>query len=272
VRQHRVAVIIGRFALEPQGNISATQAAPSAAASARVAESNARLVELSKLAGGLAHEIRNPLSAVTLNLQLLDEDLGKPEVNGDIVRRSRKRIQSVREEVRRLSDVLDDFLRFARMPRPELIPTDLNRVVADVLRFLSPEIRRNKVTLRVSYGDLPQSLMDANLIKQALLNVFLNAQQAMPDGGEIMVRTAINGDELHVTVADTGAGVPPEVQARLFEPYFSTKPKGSGLGLSQVKRIVEEHGGRVEFFSEPQKGSCFTLAFPVRDVAPEAVP
>lgn len=228
-----------------------------------------KLVELSRLAGGLAHEIRNPLSTLNLNLQLLDEDLNHPQPDGDSVRRCRERIGVLRHEVQRLSDILDDFLRFARMPKPHKIPCDVNGIVAEILRFIGPEARRNNVNILTSYGNLPLCMVDKDLLKQALLNVLLNAEQAMAEGGDVMVRTTVEGDEIRISIADTGHGIAPEVRARIFEPYYSTKKQGTGLGLSLVKRVAEEHGGRIQVHSGGRKGACFDIILPVAQFAAE---
>ena len=222
---------------------------------------DAKFVELSRLAGGLAHEIRNPLSTLNLNLQLLDEDLSRAD-DGSL-RRSRERIDVLRREVQRLSDILDDFLRFARMPKPHRIPCDVNGIVKEVLRFLGPEARRNNVNLLANYGNLPLCMVDKDLLKQALLNLLLNAEQAMPDGGDIMVRTTSEDDEIRISIADTGHGIPPDVLPKIFDPYFSTKKEGTGLGLSMVKRIAEEHGGRIQVHPNASKGACFDIILPV---------
>jgi signal transduction histidine kinase len=228
-----------------------------------------RLIELSLLAGGLAHEIRNPLSTLRMNLQLLDEDLRRPQLNGDVVRRACERIGTLQREIQRLSDVLDDFLRFARMPTPEFQPHDMNEVVAGVLRFIAPEAQRQKINILTSYGDLPTCHVDKDLFTQALLNVLLNAQQAMPNGGDLMVRTTAEGDRVRINIADTGHGIPEEVLPRIFEPYFSTKREGTGLGLCTVKRILEEHGAHVQVHSQVKKGTSFDIVLPVLTPTPD---
>jgi len=225
-------------------------------------DENGKLVELSRLAGGLAHEIRNPLSTVNLNLQLLEEDLAASACDPEALRRSRRRLDRLRGEVRRLSDVLDDFLRFARMPRPRRRRQDVNALVEEVVSFTRPEARQRNVALLTSFGPLPSCAVDADLLKQAVLNLLINAQQAMPDGGQIMVRTWADGDAVKISIADTGHGMDSETLARIFEPYFSTKREGTGLGLPTVKRIVEEHGGHIEVHSERHRGTSFTLTLP----------
>ena len=225
-------------------------------------EEDSKLVELSRLAGGLAHEIRNPLSTVNLNLQLLEEDLASSHCDQDAIRRCRRRLDRLRNEVNRLSDVLDDFLRFARMPAPVPEPHDVNDLVSDVISFAQPEARRRDVTILSGLGSLPPCPVDPDLLKQALLNLLINAQQAMPSGGKIMVRTWADDDGVKISVADTGHGMDAQLIQRIFDPYVSTKPQGTGLGLPTVKRIIKEHAGRIEVHSELNKGTSFTLALP----------
>ena len=222
-----------------------------------------RLIELSKLAGGLAHEIRNPLSTININLLLLDEAIDEAVSDRVSQRRCKDRIATLRKEAKRLSDVLDDFMRYARMSQPNWEEADINEIVDEVVRFIAPEARTNGVTIRSSYGQLPRSCADRDLLKQALFNVIINAQQAMPDGGEIIVRTWTYDGCAHIHIADTGHGSPPDVMARIFDPYYSTKKGGSGLGLSLVKRIVEIMGGRIAVHSEINKGTGFTIILPL---------
>ena len=219
-------------------------------------------MELSLLAGGLAHEIRNPLSTLKINLQLLEEDLTKPH-DGDGLRRASDKLDALRREVQRMSDILDDFLRFARMPTVETAPRDVNAIVAEVVRFMGAAARRNGINILAGYGNLPLCMADKDLLKQALLNILINAEQAMPAGGDIMVRTSAEGDNIRISIADTGGGIRDDVMQRIFDPYFSTKSDGTGLGLSTAKRIVEQHGGRIEVHSQVSHGSCFDIILPV---------
>lgn len=224
-----------------------------------------RLRDLSLLAGGLAHEIRNPLSTVNLNLQMLEEDLGETDCDDDGVRRARNRVEKIRREVNRLSDVLDDFLRFARMPQPERAPTDLNALIEDLVSFMQAEARSQKVSLRTNYTELPACSLDSDMMRQALINLIKNAEQAMPEGGDIMLCTEREGDQAVVTITDTGAGMDEGTLQRIFHPYFSTKREGNGLGLPTVRRIVEEHGGAISVMSEKGRGTRFTIRLPLQE-------
>lgn len=216
---------------------------------------------LGAIAGGLAHELRNPLSTMLVHLQLLREDWASPATTKE--RLSLKRIDILLREAQRLEDVLSDFLRFAGGHHPTLQPGNLNLLVQETLDFIAPEAERNGVRLETSLsGDLPQVPLDGPLFKQALLNILLNAEQAMPNGGTISVSTSRDSEAVRLAVRDTGKGIEPEILARIFDVYFSTKPNGSGLGLATTRRIVEEHGGRIEVESAPGAGAMFTIRLP----------
>ncbi len=215
-----------------------------------------------QLAGGLAHEIRNPLNAMNLNLQLLREDLQTVTLPNDS--RVKGRIEVMLGEVKRLEGVLDDFLRFVKGPELDLVEHDLNSIVEDVLQFVAPEFHQNKITIHKTYApSIPKCRLDAKLVKQAILNIVINAEQAMPDGGELMIRSSTQGPFAQLEIIDTGKGIPSEVLPRIFEAYFSTKKKGSGLGLAATKRIVDAHGGEVSVNSEVGRGSIFRVRLPI---------
>lgn len=223
-----------------------------------------QLNEVSQLAGGLAHEIRNPISTMLLTLDLLAEEFQRPETPRD--QRVQKRIERVRREAQRLQQILEDFLRLARLRNMNLEPSDLNSAIDDVRDFYEPQAAMHDVVLRVHYDEtMSRTWLDVNLFKQALLNLLLNAQQAMPQGGELIMTTRRDGPWNVLDVVDTGAGIAPELQAKVFEPFYSTKPGGNGLGLPMVRRIVECHGGSVQLQSELGKGSRFSLRLPQAD-------
>jgi two-component system, NtrC family, sensor histidine kinase HydH len=230
----------------------------------------AQYAEISQLAGGLAHEIRNPLSTVSLNLDLLAEDFQKPETARD--RRVLQRVERLQHEVNRLSDILENFLRFARVQDLGLESADLNAIVDELRDFYEPTAATRGIVIRTYLSaDLPPTQIDADLFKQALLNLVLNAEHAMPAGGELMLTTRHEDPWIVLDVIDTGAGMTEEVRTRIFDAFFSTRPAGSGLGLPTARKIIEAHGGSIQVQSEPGKGSQFTLRLPVREGnAPEA--
>jgi two-component system, NtrC family, sensor histidine kinase HydH len=222
----------------------------------------AQNAEISQLAGGLAHEIRNPLSTLSLNLDLLDEDFQEAESPRD--RRIKQRVGRLKREVQRLYDVLENFLRFARVQELKLASTDLNALVEELCDFYEPQATTLGIVVRTYFApDLPWPVIDADLFKQAVLNLMLNAEHAMAEGGELIMTTRRDGAWIVLDVIDTGAGMPEDVQARIFDPFYSTRPGGSGLGLPTTRKIVEAHGGTIEVDSVPGKGSRFSLRLPV---------
>lgn len=243
-------------------------------ARARVAERRARaaehLAEVGAMTGGLAHEIKNPLSTLGMNAQLLGEaidDLALPDAErARLVRRT----DALRRETERLRGILQDFLEFAGEIRLSPAETDLRDVVAELVDFFAPQAESRAVRLR---ADLPPApvpvVVDASHLKQAVLNLMLNATEAMDkraDGrpSELILRVARtpNAVELHVT--DTGPGMDADTRARIFRPYFTTKSGGTGLGLPTTRRIIEAHGGSIDVHTEPGRGTDFVITLPVR--------
>ena len=218
--------------------------------------------EIARLAGSLAHEIKNPLSTIRLNMELLAEDLGEAET--PVQRRAAKRVEVVRRECQRLQSLLDDFLNFAKARRLHLEPSDLNHQIDDVVEFFSLEAQEAGVEI-VRYLDpqLPRVMIDREAFRQALLNLIINAKQAMPEGGQLVVRTAANSDTVSIYIIDTGCGMDDRTASRMFEAFFSTKPGGSGLGLPTTQKIIEGHGGRISVQSEVGRGTQFTIELPV---------
>ena len=223
-----------------------------------------RLAELGILTGGLAHEIKNPLSTIQLNLQLLREDLPSPEEDPAYVRIV-NRLSTVQKEAARLRDILDDFLRFAGKMELVKKPVELNRLLEDMVDFFHPQAQVQRVQLRLRKwegGDLLVPL-DERLIKQAILNLLINAVHAMPAGGEIILSARKADDAAMIEVIDTGKGMEPDVLEKIFQAYYSTKKGGHGLGLAITKRIIEEHGGTIGATSEAGKGTAFRVALPI---------
>ena len=218
--------------------------------------------EIARLAGALAHEIKNPLSTIRLNMELLAEDLD--DNPSPAQQRAAKRIDLVQHECQRLQTLLDDFLNYAKVRHLDLRPTDLNAEILKGLEFFSPETDEAGVEV-VHYLDpeLPTVMLDREAFRGAFLNLLLNAKQAMPNGGQLVVRTSAVKDQVALYLIDTGCGMDEHTAAHMFDAFFSTKPGGSGLGLPTTGKIIEAHGGRISVQSEVGHGSQFTIELPV---------
>lgn len=222
----------------------------------------AQYAEIATLAGGLAHEIRNPLSTISLNLELLIEDVEDGDQPRD--RRMLTKLLKVQQECRHLNEILNAFLQFARAGELTLQPSDINAVVRDFIDFYRPTAREHGIDVSPHLaGNLPAVRLDRSLMRQVLQNLTQNAQQAMPQGGLLELQTFARDSMVWLEVIDTGHGMDERTRSKLFEVFFSTKPGGSGLGLSTVRKIVEAHGGTMTCESEPGRGTRFSIALPV---------
>ena len=221
-----------------------------------------RYTEIARLAGGLAHEIKNPLSTIRLNMELLAEDFQDPQNQRE--RRALRKIDVVERECQRLQDLLEDFLNFAKVRHLNREPTDLNAQVQRLLDFFRPKAEESGIEL-ISYlaSDLPTVLLDREVFHAALLNLILNAQQALEGGGQLVARTYPTATGVALELIDTGCGIDEEARAKIFDAFFSTKSGGSGLGLPTTKKIIEAHGGSILVQSEPGRGTKFTIKLPV---------
>jgi len=225
------------------------------------AQSVQRWAEVGTFTGGLAHEIKNPLSTVLLNLQLLQEDLDSTD---PAYSRLSARLSTVSREAARLRDILDDFLRFAGKLELRKEKVDLNVVLEELVDFFTPQAQLSRVQLRFNPRSSPVMVeVDPRLIKQTILNLLINALQAMPNGGELILTAGTTENSAVVDVIDTGSGIPAEAIDKIFQAYYSTKKGGTGLGLAMAQRIVREHGGQLTVSSEMGKGSDFRLALPL---------
>jgi len=225
------------------------------------AQSIERWAEVGTFTGGLAHEIKNPLSTVLLNLQLLQEDL---DSNDPAYSRLSARLNTVSREAARLRDILDDFLRFAGKLELRKEKVDLNVVLEELVDFFAPQAQLSHVQLRFNPRSSPVMVqVDPRLIKQTILNLLINALHAMPSGGDLILSAGTTANSAVVDVIDTGSGIPPEAIDKIFQAYYSTKKGGTGLGLAMSQRIVREHGGDLTVSSEPGKGSDFRLRLPL---------
>ena len=236
---------------------------------ARERDRTERLAQLGTLFAGFAHEVRNPLSTIGLNLQLVKEDFAEAESTRD--RRTHKRLTVVQQEVKRLQEILEEFLGFVRAPTPKRRLVELNPLLRGLVDFTGPEAEGKGIGLRFYPGaEVGTVSVDPDLLKAAIVNQLRNAQEACSDGDEIMVSSKVRGDAVLIQVTDTGPGMPEDVRERAFTPYFSTKKSGTGLGLAMVRRTVEEHGGSLEMSSEPGRGTQFTIRLPLPEAAAAA--
>jgi two-component system sensor histidine kinase HydH len=217
--------------------------------------------EIAELAAGFIHEIKNHLGTLSLNLQLLAEDFETAETPRE--RRALDRVTRLSGECRKLVDLSNDFLRFARLRELHAKPISLDAVISRMTDFLGPTAKQRNVDINwFPEPDLPPVRLDADLFEQALLNLMLNAEQAMPDGGTLTLIGRTDGGRVFLDVIDTGIGIEPEAMAKLFRPFHTTKPDGNGLGLATTRKIVAAHGGTIEVQSTPGCGTKFTIALP----------
>ncbi|MDZ4772244.1 MAG: ATP-binding protein [Planctomycetota bacterium] len=238
---------------------------------ARSGEPGARAQEtermLARLAAGLAHEIKNPLSTMAINLALLEEEWGRGKDAGEPSPREKrglKRVATLQREIMRLETIVEDFLRYARGGEVNRSPKDLVQLVRETLEFVEPEDSQHNIRHHADLPiGLPMVMLDDGAFRQALLNLFVNARQAMPMGGELIVRVQRQGTLVELSITDTGVGMSPEALEHCFDVYYSTKKGGTGLGLSTTKRIIEEHSGRITVISEPNRGTSFSIFLPL---------
>ena len=263
------AVLLNLLALA-LGHVAAQERAARARAerlAQEVQATTARLVQAEQLAAvgrlsKMAHEVRNPLGAITLNADLLGDIVqGCP---GPDMGDAQELLRAIRDEVRALAALTDEYLVAARLPRPTLEKDSLNDVVTELVAFLRPVADRQGIAIAI---DLDPSLLplafDRAMIKQAVRNLVTNSLEALSRGGHITVGTRSDSQAATITVTDDGPGIGPEAAARLFEPFFTTKARGTGLGLSIVRQIVHEHGGDVTSRNRPGGGAEFTIRLPL---------
>jgi two-component system NtrC family sensor kinase len=223
-----------------------------------------RLAAVGKMAAVVTHEVRNPLSSIGLHTELLDEELaGLPEAQ---TAEARALCRSIQSEVDRLTGITEEYLHFARLPRPKLSPEALNPIISSLTEFEREAMARNHIELVVELDpELPPVLVDEGQLRQALRNLLRNASDALSarDGGQVVVTTRRgDGDMVEVAVADDGPGIAAEVQGRLFDAFVSTKDTGTGLGLALTHEIIREHGGAMRVESPPGHGATFIVALP----------
>ena len=223
-----------------------------------------RLNALTLLAAGVAHEIGNPLNSLTIHLQLIERKLRR--VPEDIREDLHDSLRVAREEITRLDCIVTQFLRAIRPTPLDSTVENLNSLVQESLAFLAPELNDRDILVETELRDgLPLLQLDRNQIKQAFYKIIKNAAQAMKSGGILRIHTDSDEDHVSVTFLDTGGGIPAEHMSKVFDPYFTTKEAGSGLGLLIVRRIVREHGGEIDIVNNEGRGLQLTIRLPLRD-------
>jgi two-component system NtrC family sensor kinase len=217
-----------------------------------------RLAAIGRIAAQITHEIRNPLSSISLNAEEL----------GERAPQARELCEAIVREVDRLTAITEEYLRFARLPRPQLQRADLNETVRDLLDFMRPELDAAGVDVTLSLSpSLPRVPADVAQVRQLLLNLLRNAREAMASGGSLRIATRPVRTGVEIEVRDTGPGIPPERLARIFDPFFTTKERGTGLGLAMAQEIAQEHGGQLSCDSAPGRGTTFILRLPAPSLA-----
>jgi two-component system sensor histidine kinase AtoS len=217
-----------------------------------------KLAALGQLAAGIAHEIRNPLTSINILIHSLTENFP----SGDSHREDLKVIE---EEINRINEILDRFLRFAKPAPPLLERTDVASIFEETLQLIRPRIEKQLIIILKEFQALPIILMDREQMKQVALNLLLNAVQAMPKGGTLTLRgrNSEDGQWIRISIQDSGMGIPSEDINKLFDPFFTTKEGGVGLGLSITHRIIDQHHGKIEVESTPGEGTLFTVWLPI---------
>lgn len=220
------------------------------------------LASLTTLAASVAHEIKNPLASMGIYLQLMMRELERENCIGK--ESASEYLGVIQEEIERLNGIVVDFLFAVRPMDTRMKAEDLNGLIHELMEFVKYELEQNDIEYVIDASDqIPKIDMDKKYLKQALLNIIKNAIAAMPDGGELKISTYIKGDMVHIDIQDNGVGISEENMTKIFEPYFTTKDFGSGLGLTVVYKVIREHGGEISLDSQEGKGTTFTISLPL---------
>jgi len=221
-----------------------------------------RLAIIGKMSAQIAHEIRNPLSSMSLNAELLGDEIDS--VLDVDLSQARSLLASIQEQVEILTHVIEDYLQFSRIPEIHPEKVSLNALISGIMESMGPEFRQSnaEVIPRLS-REMPEISLDSYQFRIALVNILRNSLEAMPEGGRIVISTELRDGRAGVRLADTGVGVPPDNIDRIFTPFFTTKDNGTGLGLSLAQQIIEKHGGDISCRSDPGDGTSFTIDLPL---------
>ncbi|MDZ7267724.1 MAG: PAS domain S-box protein [candidate division KSB1 bacterium] len=223
-----------------------------------------RLATIGKMAAKVAHEIRNPLSSISLNAEMLQDEISAYEAVN--VEEARALLRAIIAEIDRMTALTEEYLQFSRLPESRLVRGNLVRLIEETVEFLRHELRQKRVEVE---WHLPEEVgevqFDRVQMRRALLNLIRNAAEAMPRGGRLRIRVEQRGESVIIHIEDTGVGIPPEVIGKIFEPFFTTKEVGTGLGLAIVQQIITEHGGRIFCTSKVGQGTAFSIILPVHE-------
>lgn len=218
------------------------------------------LSAIGQLARSIAHEIRNPLNFISLSI----DHINKKYIPENNLEREKfeSLINSIKQEIQRLNNLVGDFLDYGKPMRLNLQSTNIEALINEILDLVKIKAEKDNIRMNFIKKDVPLLYVDPGLIKTCIFNIILNAFQAMPDGGDLNIETNTVNNKVQIIIKDTGIGVSKENIPRVFEPFYSTKSSGLGLGLAMTKRVIEEHGGKIDFKSEESKGSVITIILP----------
>ncbi len=223
-----------------------------------------RMATVGRLSLKVAHEVRNPISAIELNAEML-QDIVRGHPGADMEEASGL-VAAIREQVDALDALTEEYLAFARFPRPNFEEDSVNEMVTGVAEFVRPVATRQGISVKVETDpSVPPMVIDRTLLRQAVLNLVKNGLESLSQGGVLTVATRRLPAAVEIAVSDTGPGITPNIAARLFEPFFTTKPQGTGLGLSIARQIVEEHGGEIRWSNAPGGGATFTIRLALKE-------
>jgi signal transduction histidine kinase len=225
-----------------------------------------RMATVGRLSLRIAHEVRNPISAIELNAEML-EDIVRERHDAEM-KEAAGLVSAIRDQVTALDALTEEYLAFARFPRPHFEDESINHLVQELADFIRPLATRQGLTLRVDVDpNVPMLEIDRSLMRLAVLNLVKNGLEALSSGGELTIGSRLDGEGVEIAVSDTGGGIPDHVGPRLFEQFFTTKPQGTGLGLSIARQIAEEHGGELRWANRAPRGATFTIRLPVKKAA-----
>jgi signal transduction histidine kinase len=257
VRERGARAEVERLNAELTGTLNRLQAAQQ---ELLVAE---RMATVGRLSLKVAHEVRNPIAAIELNAELL-QDIVRAHPGAEMDEATGL-VASIRDQVNTLDALTEEYLAFARFPKPHFEDESINHLLEELAAFVRPVASRQGLTIHVTTDPgVPMMEIDRALLRQAILNLVKNAMEALSRGGALTIESRCEGATVAIDVSDTGGGITAEVAERLFEPFFTTKPQGTGLGLSITRQIIEEHGGELAWHNREGAGATFTIRLPIR--------